>query len=47
MDLIREYETSLDLIRLSDAEMQQLKDKTYFSSESLEEVEEEMTELNS
>ncbi len=47
LDLIREYETSLDLIRLSDAEMQQLKDKTYFSSESLEEVEEEMTELNS
>lgn len=47
MSIIREYETSLDMIRLTPQEMEKIKNKIYFSSDKLEDVEEEMTGLSS
>lgn len=47
MKIVREYETSLDMIRLTPQEVEKIKNKTYFSSDKLDEVEEEMTGLNS
>lgn len=47
MHIVTQYETSLDLIRLRPEEYEKIKNKTYFSSESLAEVENEMSGLNS
>ncbi|MGL5417106.1 MAG: hypothetical protein ACRDAU_15670 [Clostridium sp.] len=47
MHIVTQYETSLDLIRLRPEEYERIRSKTYFSSESLAEVEDEMSGLNS